>query len=95
MHQCTMFVYTRNLIMTVKTTNMRNARANFSATLEAAVNGDVVIIQRRGKKDAAVVDADLLEDWLAVQSPAYIKSIAEARAEKEEVSFEEVFKDVL
>ena len=81
--------------MTVKTTNMRNARSNFSATLEAAVNGDVVIIQRRGKKDAAVVDADLLEDWLAVQDPAYIKSIAEARAEKEEVSFEEVFKDIL
>ena len=90
-----MFVYTRNLIMAVKTTNMRNARSNFSATLEAAVNGDIVIIQRRGKKDAAVVDADLLEDWLAVQDPAYIKSIAEARAEKEEVSFEEVFKDVL
>lgn len=81
--------------MAVKTTNMRNARSNFSATLEAAVNGDIVIIQRRGKKDAAVVDADLLEDWLAVQDPAYIKSIAEARAEKEEVSFEEVFKDVL
>jgi len=81
--------------MAVKTTNMRNARSNFSATLEAAVNGDIVIIQRRGKKDAAVVDADLLEDLLAVQDPAYIKSIAEARAEKEEVSFEEVFKDVL
>lgn len=81
--------------MTLKTTNMRNARSNFSATLEAAANGDIVIIQRRGKKDAAVVDADLLEDWLAVQDPAYIKSIAEARAETEEVSFEEVFKDVL
>lgn len=81
--------------MALKTTNMRNARSNFSATLEAAASGDVVIIQRRGKRDAAVVDADLLEDWLAVQSPEYIESIARARAEVEEVSFEEVFKDVL
>jgi prevent-host-death family protein len=81
--------------MAVKTTNMRNARSNFSATLEAVANGDVVIIQRRGKRDAAVIDADLLEDWLAVRDPEYIKSIASARLETEEISFEEVFKDIL
>ena len=81
--------------MAVKTINMRNARSNFSATLEAVANGDVIIIERRGKRDAAVVDADLLEDWLAVQDPEYIKSIAEARSEKAELSFEEVFKDIL
>ncbi|MDO8472092.1 MAG: type II toxin-antitoxin system prevent-host-death family antitoxin [bacterium] len=81
--------------MSIKTTNMRNARANFSATLEAVSSGDIVIIQRRGKKDAAVVDADLLEDWLAVQNPEYIKSIITARAETEEVPFVEVFKDIL
>lgn len=81
--------------MAVKTTNMRNARSNFSATLEAATNGDVIIIQRRGKKDTAVVDADLLEDWLAVQSPQYIEAIARARAETEEIAFEEVFKDLI
>jgi len=81
--------------MSVKETNMKNARSNLAATLDAASNGDIVIIKRRGKSDTAVVDADLLEDWLAVQSPEYIKSIAKARSEKEEIPFEEVFKDIL
>lgn len=81
--------------MSVKETNMKNARSNLAATLDAASSGDVIIIKRRGKSDTAVVDADLLEDWLAIQSAEYIKSIATARSEKEEIPFDEVFKDIL
>lgn len=81
--------------MSVKETNMRNARTNLAATLDSASSGNVVIIKRRGKSDTAVVDAELLEDWLAIQSPEYIESIAKARSEKDEVPFEEVFKDLL
>lgn len=81
--------------MSVKETNMKNARDNLAATLDAAASGDVVIIKRRGKSNTAVVDADLLEDWLAVQSPKYIKSIAKARSEIKEIPFKEVFKEIL
>ena len=81
--------------MSVKETNMRNARTNLAATLDSAASGNVVIIKRRGKSDTAVVDAELLEDWLAVQNPGYIESVAKARAEKEEIPFDEVFKDLV
>jgi len=81
--------------MSVKETNMRNARTNLAATLDSASSGNVIIIKRRGKSDTAVVDAELLEDWLAVQRPEYIESIAKARSEKEDIPFEEVFKDLL
>jgi prevent-host-death family protein len=81
--------------MGIQKTSMSQARAHFAEALEAATNGNVVLVQRRGKPDAAIIDAELLEDFLASTNPRIIKKVAKARAEKEILPFEEAFADVL
>jgi len=81
--------------MSIQTTSMSKARAHFAEALESATNGGVVLVQRRGKPDAAIVDADLLEDFLAATNPRIIKKIQAARKELENVSFDEAFADIL
>ncbi len=80
--------------MSIQTTSMSDARAHFAEALEAATNGGVVVIQRRGKPDAALVDAEILEDYLASINPRIIKKILQARAEKETVSFDDAFSGI-
>lgn len=80
--------------MSVQTTSMSEARANFAEALESATNGEVVVIKRRGKPDAALVDAELLEDYLASVNPRIIKKIQKARKEKATVSFDDAFQGI-
>lgn len=80
--------------MSIQTTSMSDARAHFAEALDAATNGGVVVIQRRGKPDAALVDAELLEDYLASVNPRIIKKVQKAREEKEAVSFDDAFSDI-
>lgn len=81
--------------MTVQTISMSDARANFAESLDAATNGDVILVKRRGKPDAALVDADILEDYLASTNPRIIKKVHAARKEKEFISFEDAFKTII
>lgn len=81
--------------MTIQTTSMASARANFAESLDAASKGEVIIIQRRGKPDTAIVDADLLEDFLSSTNPRIIDKITSVRAESGSVSFDEAFSGLL
>ena len=81
--------------MTIQTTSMASARANFAESLDAASKGEVILIQRRGKPDTAIVDADLLEDFLSSTNPRIIDKIASVRAESGSVSIDEAFSGLL
>lgn len=81
--------------MTVQTTSMSAARSHLAEALDAATSGEVVLVQRPGKPDAAIVDAELLEDYLAATNPRIIKKVQAARAEKDALSFDEVFAGLL
>jgi prevent-host-death family protein len=80
--------------MTIQTTTMASARANFAESLDAASNGEVVLIQRRGKPDTAIVDAELLEDFLSSTNPRIISKIKSSRSEKS-ISYSEAISDLL
>lgn len=84
--------------MSVLETNMTNLRSNLADALDQVANGDIVLVRRRGKSDAALIDSDLLEDYIAATNPRIIKKVAKARAEVvagQTVSFEEVFRDIM
>jgi prevent-host-death family protein len=80
--------------MSIQTTSMSDARAHFAEALEAAANGGVVVIQRRGKPDTALIDAELLEDYLASINPRIVKKVQKSREEKEVISFDDAFSDI-
>jgi PHD/YefM family antitoxin component YafN of YafNO toxin-antitoxin module len=79
--------------MTYATTTMSTARGNFAEILDNA-SEQVTIIQRKGKKDVALIDADLIEDILSLKDKELIKKIAKSRATNELHSFEDVFGDL-
>lgn len=81
--------------MSIMETNMANLRSNLADALDQVAEGDIVLVKRRGKPDAALIDSELLEDYVAATNPRIIKKIAKARAEKTTTTFEEVFADVL
>lgn len=81
--------------MSITETNMTNLRSNLADALDQVAEGDIVLVKRRGKADAAVMDCDLLEDYLATTNPRLIKKVSKARLEKEVIPFEEVFADVI
>lgn len=81
--------------MSVMETNMSNLRSNLAVALDQVAGGDIVLVKRRGKPDAALIDSNLLEDYIAATNPRIIKKVAKARAEEETIPFEEVFADVL
>ena len=81
--------------MTIQTTSKASARANFAESLDAASKGEVILIQRRGKPDTAIVDADLLEDFLSSTNQRIINKISSVRAESGSVSFDEAFSRLL
>lgn len=69
-------------------------RNNLSDVLDAIKKKEVMLIRRRKKVDAALVDIDFLEDLLELQDKKYLKSIQTARAEAREgkvSTFEQVF----
>jgi prevent-host-death family protein len=89
------YVHKKGYNMTIQTTSMASARANFAESLDAASNGEVILIQRRGKPDTAIIDADLLEDFLSSINPRIINKIKLAREESDYISFEDAFSGIL
>lgn len=81
--------------MSITQTNMTNLRSNLADALDQVADGGIVLVKRRGKPDAALIDSDLLEDYIAATNPRIIKKVAKARSEKVTIPFEEVFADVL
>jgi prevent-host-death family protein len=84
--------------MSVLETNMSNLRSNLADALDQAAKGDIVLVKRRGKPDAALIDSDLLEDYIAATNPRIIKKITKARAEVtsgKTVPFDDVFQEVM
>ena len=78
--------------------NMTNLRSNLAGALDQVADGDIVLVKRRGKPDTALIDSDLLEDYIAATNPRIIKKVAKARAEVaagQGIPFEEVFRDIM
>ncbi len=82
-------------IVSILETNMTKLRSNLADALDQATSGGVVLVKRPNGKNAAIIDGDLLEDYLAATNPRVIKKVAEARSEKHTIPFDEVFADVL
>ena len=79
-------------------TNMTNLRSNLADALDQVASGDIVLVKRRGKPDTALIDSDLLEDYIAANNPRIVKKVAKARAEVaagKTVPFEDVFHEVM
>lgn len=77
--------------MSIKTISSTKLRNNLSDALDSLSKDDVLVVNRRGKAEKAIIDLDKLEDLLAASNPEYIKSIKEARDSDELFSHEEVF----
>lgn len=77
--------------MGTKTISASDLRSNLSDALEAVSKDEILIVTRRGKKERAIVDLDKLEDLLAANDPAYLRTIKKARESKEYFSHDEVF----
>ena len=71
---------------------MSKARANFAESLNSATSGEVIIIKRRGQPDAALVGAELLEDYLASVNPRIIRKVKKSRQSGKTVTFDEAFR---
>lgn len=67
--------------MGVKSIAAAKFRNNFSSTLDAVDDNNVLIITRRGKKERVLVDIDKFEDLLTASNPEYLKTISKARKE--------------
>ena len=83
--------------MGTKTVSASELRTNLADALDAVSKDNILIVTRRGKKERAIIDLDKLEDLLAASDPAYLKIIAQARAEAargEVFTMEEVFGDL-
>ncbi len=66
-------------VQSVGATVMRN---NMSDVLDAVDDSrNIMLIKRRNRTDAALVNVELLEDLLALRDKQYVRSIREARAE--------------
>lgn len=81
--------------MSIMATTMTSLRSSLASALDQVADGDIILIKRRGKRDAALIDSDLFEDYMAATNPRIIKKVAKARAEEATVPFDEVFADVL
>ena len=84
--------------MSIMETNMTKLRSNLADALDQVADGDIVLVKRRGKPDAALIDSDLLEDFIAATNPRIMKKTARARAEiatGKTIPFDEVFQDIV
>lgn len=77
--------------MGTKTLTASQLRTGLADALDSVNSDEILIVTRRGKKERAIIDLDKLEDLLAANDPAYLKTIKEARESKEYFSHEEVF----
>lgn len=95
---CTLNTYiNRNIVMSVMEINMTNLRSNLADALDQVAGGDIVLVKRRGKPDTALIDSELLEDFVAANNPRIIKKTAQARAEitaGKTVPLEDIFRDM-
>lgn len=73
---------------TISSSALRNG---LSDALDAVDTNNILIVTRRGKKERALVDLDMLEDLLAANDPSYLAKIKEARQSNEYLSHEDVF----
>lgn len=71
--------------------SMSELRSNLAEALDQATEGHPVVITRRGKTDAVLVDSDLLEDILSASNPRIIKKVKEARERNETYTLDEAF----
>ena len=77
---------------TVDTTTLRNHVSDVVS--EVALRKDYILVTRKSKPMAALVNLDLLEDLLALSNKEYLASIRHARKEyrqKKTLSHGEVF----
>jgi len=84
--------------VSIMETNMTKLRSNLADALDQVADGDIVLVKRRGKPDAALIDSDLLEDFIAATNPRIMKKTARARAEiatGKTIPFDEVFQDIV
>ncbi len=77
--------------MDTKTISASHLRNGLSDALDAVTVHDILIVTRRGKKERAIIDVDMLEDLLAASHPGYLKKIKAARASTDYLSHEDVF----
>ncbi len=83
--------------MTTKTIDTTDLRNNMSDALKVVSDGQTLVIKKRGKAQAAIIDIDTYEDLLAASNPQNLQAIKEARAQYEHgevLSFDEVFGDI-
>lgn len=77
--------------MTTTSMSMSQLRDNLADALDQASQGNPVVVTRRGKADAILVDADLLEDIVSASNPRIIRKIKEARERNETYTIDEAF----
>ncbi len=83
------------MIKTVDTSTLRNNLAD--VIREVVKKKDFIMLTKRAKPMAALIDLDLLEELLALSSKDYLKSIRQARKDYEEgrtLTHAEVFGDI-
>lgn len=72
----------------IEATVLRN---NLSDAIKAVTAGDTLVLNKRGKPQAVIMNIEDYEDYLAAQDPEYIKGITEARKDEKRYTPEEVF----
>lgn len=77
--------------MSTKNIEATVLRNNLSDAIKAVTSGDTLVLNKRGKPQAVILNIEDYEDYLAAQDPEYIKGIAEARKNKKWYTPEEVF----
>lgn len=80
--------------MAAKTIDSTNLRNNLSEAIDSVKPGSALLVKKRGRLRVAIVDLDEYEDLLVASDPEFVKSIAEARADKHHYTLQEVFADV-
>lgn len=77
--------------MGTNTITSSDLRSGLSDALDAVGTNNILIVTRRGKKERALVDLDMLEDLLASSDPEYLARIKESRESTEYLSHEDLF----
>lgn len=67
------------MLKMVKATTLREHLA--SVLKEVSKGKDYFVVTKKGRPVSALVNLDIFEDFLAANSPDYLKSIREARAD--------------
>lgn len=80
--------------MTTTSMSMSQLRDNLADALDQVMGGNPVVVTRRGKADAALIDVDLLEDFLDTRDPELVKKIRKSRESNKLYTLEEAFEDL-